>query len=205
VHTPPRVDGPPRSPALAASLGRIALVRGVVVCALTAYVVFGSTISPALVARLVAVYWLIDGLVALWARRFAATLATSRALLLTRGIVAIVAAVVLLALPLREVFGEWQPGQGVLFLFTIAPALAMTVLQIIMAATIDLMLGLAVRRRISGDWSVVLGSVVSIVLSVLIAVSFAGMSAALARPLAFIALVGGLGLIAGAFRLWRAG
>jgi uncharacterized membrane protein HdeD (DUF308 family) len=93
----------------------------------------------------------------------------------------------------------------VLFLFTIAPALAMTVLQIIMAATIDLMLGLAVRRRISGDWSVVLGSVVSIVLSVLIAVSFAGMSAALARPLAFIALVGGLGLIAGAFRLWRAG
>jgi uncharacterized membrane protein HdeD (DUF308 family) len=99
VHTPPRVDGPPRSPALAASLGRIALVRGVVVCALTAYVVFGSTISPALVARLVAVYWLIDGLVALWARRFAATLATSRALLLTRGIVAIVAAVVLLALP----------------------------------------------------------------------------------------------------------
>jgi uncharacterized membrane protein HdeD (DUF308 family) len=203
VHTPPRVDVPPRSPALAASLGRIALVRGVVVCALTAYIVFGSTTSPALVARLVAVYWLIDGLVALWASRFAATLATSRALLITRGIVAIVAAVVLLALPLREVFGEWQPGQGVLFLFTIAPALAVTVLQIIMAATIDVMLGLAARRRIPGDWSVVLGAVVSIVLSVLIAVSFGGMSAALSRPLAFIALAGGLGLIAGAFRLWR--
>ena len=201
----PRVDGPSHSPALAASLGRAALVRGVVVGVLAAYVVSRAGTSPAVVAKLVAVYWLFEGVLAFWMGRVAATLAASRALLVVRGVIALIAGVVLLVLPLADVFGEWQPGQGVLFLFTIVPALAVTALQILMAATVDMMLGMAVRRRIPGDWSVMLGALVSIVLGVVVAVSFAGLAGALTRPLAIVALVGAIGLIASALRLWRTG
>jgi uncharacterized membrane protein HdeD (DUF308 family) len=203
VNTQPRVDGAPGSGALAASLGRAALVRGVVVGALAAYVVSQPGTSPAVLAKMVAVYWLFEGVLAFWMGRVAATLATSRGVLIVRGVIALIAGVVLLVLPLAAVFGEWRPGQGVLFLFTIVPALAVTALQILMAATVDMMLGVAVRRRIPGDWSVALGALASIVLGVMVAVGFAGLAGTLTRPLAIVALAVAVGLLVSAFRLWR--
>jgi len=56
---------PPR--ALAAKLRQISLLRGVLALALGAYVFSQSIGPPASLARVVAVYGILDGLVALWA------------------------------------------------------------------------------------------------------------------------------------------
>jgi uncharacterized membrane protein HdeD (DUF308 family) len=191
-----------KSSDLAGKLWRVSLLRGVVALGMGVYVLSRPISSPAALAWVVSAYWIFDGLVALWASRFAASLETNRTLLLVRGAVGIVAAVVLFRLPLGEIFGPWQPGQIMLFIFSMVPALTALALQIIMAATIDLLIGLEVRRRIAGEWSVVLGAAVSILLSGLVAVGFLGFSAAVpGRLLAVVALAGGLGLVAGAFRL----
>src|ERR687892_414156 len=85
---------------LAGKLWRASLLRGLVALALGAYVLSRPTGSPAGLVRIVSVYWICDGLVALWASRFAATLKHNRALLVVRGVGGIVTAVLLLGLPL---------------------------------------------------------------------------------------------------------
>jgi uncharacterized membrane protein HdeD (DUF308 family) len=190
---------PPRD--LAAKLWRISLLRGVLALALGAYVFSQSIGSPASLARVVAVYWILDGLVALWASLFAAALATSRVFLVVRGLGGIVAALVLFALPLDEIFGPWRPGQIMLLILTMAPALATISLQIVMTTAIDLLLGLEVRRRIPGEWSLLLGAALSIVLSLLAAAPFFGPALLPWRLLGMVGLLGGLSLVVGAFRL----
>ena len=137
---------PPR--ALAAKLRQISLLRGVLALALGAYVFSQSIGPPASLARVVAVYWLLDGLVALWAS---------------------------------------------LALVTIS-------LQIVMTTAIDRLLGLEVRRRIPGEWSL-LGAALSIVLSLLVAAPFFGPALLPWRLLGAVGLLGGLSLVVGAFRL----
>ena len=143
IATPP----PPR--ALAAKLGRISLLRGVLALALGAYVFSQSIGPPASLARVVAVYGILDGLVALWAS---------------------------------------------LALVTIS-------LQIVMTTANDLLLGLEVRRRIPGEWSLLLGAALSIVLSLLVAAPFFGPALLPWRLLGAVGLLGGLSLVVGAFRL----
>lgn len=186
---------------LAGRLWRASLLRGLVALALGAYVLSRPIGSPAGLVRIVAVYWLCDGLLALWAGRFTATLRHNRALLVVRGVGGIVTALLLLGLPLNEIFGPWQPGRIMLFILTMVPALTAIVLQIVMAATIDFLIGLEVRRRMPGEWSVALGAVVSIILGGLAAAGFLGFSAVAARLLGPVCAGGGLGLIAGSIRL----
>jgi len=186
---------------LAAKLWLVSLLRGVVALALGAYVVSRPTSSSASLAHVVAVYWIFDGLVALWASRFAAALATNRVFLVVRGLGGIGAALVLFALPLDEIFGPWRPGQIMLLILTMAPALATISLQIVMTIAIDLLIGLEVRRRIPNEWSLPLGAALSIVLSALVAAAFLGPPTVLWRLLGMVGLVGGLSLVLGAFRL----
>jgi uncharacterized membrane protein HdeD (DUF308 family) len=186
---------------LAAKLWWVSFLRGLVALALGAYVFSRPISSPATLARVVAVYWIFDGLVALWASLFAAALAINRVFLVVRGVGGIAAALVLLALPLAEIFGPWRPGQIMLLILTMAPALAAISLQIVMTTAIDLVIGLEVRRRIPGEWSLPLGAALSIVLSVLVAAGFFGPPTVLWRLLGAVGLVGGLSLVAGAFRL----
>jgi uncharacterized membrane protein HdeD (DUF308 family) len=186
---------------LAAKLWRVSLLRGLVALALGAYVFSRPIGSPATIARVVAVYWIVDGLAALWASLFAAALATNRAFLVVRGVGGIGAALVLLALPLGDIFGPWRPGQIMLLIFTMAPALAAISLQIVMTTAIDLLIGLEVRRRVPGEWSLPLGAALSIVLSALVAAAFFGPPIVLWRLLGVVCLVGGLSLVAAAFRL----
>jgi uncharacterized membrane protein HdeD (DUF308 family) len=70
-----------------------------------------------------------------------------------------------------------------------------------MTAAIDLLIGLEVRRRIPGEWSLPLGAALSIVLSALVAAAFFAPPTVLWRLLGAVGLVGGLSLVAGAFRL----
>jgi uncharacterized membrane protein HdeD (DUF308 family) len=191
----------PTSIDLAGKLWRASLVRGLVALALGAYVLSRPIGSPAGLVRIVSVYWICEGLLALWASRFAVTLRHNRARLVTRGVVGIVTGAILLGLPLDEIFGPWRPGQVMLFLLTMVPALTAIVLQIVMAATIDLLIGLEVRRRIPGEWSVALGAVVSIVLGGLASVGFLAIPAVTGRLLGVVCLAGGLGLVAGSIWL----
>jgi uncharacterized membrane protein HdeD (DUF308 family) len=57
---------------LAAKLWRVSLLRGLVALGLGAYVVSHPITSSAALVHVVAVYWIVDGLVALWASLFAA-------------------------------------------------------------------------------------------------------------------------------------
>jgi uncharacterized membrane protein HdeD (DUF308 family) len=186
---------------LAAKLWRVSLLRGLVALGLGAYVVSRPITSSATLAHVVAVYWIVDGLVALWASLFAAALATNRVFLVIRGVGGIGAALLLFVLPLDEIFGPWRPGQIMLLILTMAPALTAISLQIVMTAVIDLLIGLEVRRRIAGEWSLLLGAALSIVLSALVAAAFFTPPTVLWRLLGAVVLVGGLSLVAGAFRL----
>jgi uncharacterized membrane protein HdeD (DUF308 family) len=186
---------------LAGKLWRASLLRGLVALALGAYVLSRPIVSPAGLVRIVSVYWICDGLVALWASRFAATLKHNRALLVVRGVAGLVTGGILLGLPLDEIFGPWRPGQLMLFLLTMVPALTAIGLQIVMAATIDLLIGLEVRRRIPGEWSVALGAVVSIVLGGLASAGFLAIPAVTGRLLGVACVGGGLGLVAGSIWL----
>lgn len=186
---------------LAGKLWRVSLLRGLVALALGAYVLSRAVSSPVTLAWIVAVYWLFEGLVALWASRFAASLATTRGFLVVRGVVGLGAAVMLLFLPLADVFGPWKPGQTMLFIFTLVAVLAATCLQIVLTAAVDLLIGLEVRLRIPGEWSIALGAAVSILLSGLLAAGFVGFSPLPERLFGAVGVVGGLALIAGALRL----
>jgi uncharacterized membrane protein HdeD (DUF308 family) len=186
---------------LAGKLWRASLLRGLVALALGAYVLARPIGSPAGLVRIVSVYWICEGLVALWASGFAASLRHTRTALVLRGVAGLVTGLLLLGLPLEQIFGPWRPGQLMLFLLTMVPALTAIGLQIVMAATIDLLIGLEVRRRIPGEWSVALGAVVSMVLGGLASAAFLVVPTVTGRLLGVVCLGGGLGLVAGSIWL----
>jgi uncharacterized membrane protein HdeD (DUF308 family) len=185
---------------LAGKLSRIGVIRGVAALAVGGYVLSQSALSPAVVARSSAAYWLVDGLLGLWAAAFAARLALNRMLLLVRGGVAVVAALTLFGLPLGMVFGQWQPGQVMLLVFVSAGMMSVVGAQLL-AAVVDVMMCRAVRRRIPGEWSCAIGTVLSVGLAVIAAATLAVPAPLLGRALGIGAVVGGLGLLATSARL----
>jgi uncharacterized membrane protein HdeD (DUF308 family) len=188
---------------LAGRLWPLILLRGLGALVLGACGFLVAIPSPAVLVRGIAIYWLLDGLCTLWAAFFVQTLASRKTLLILRGGVGVGAAAVTGALPLLEVYGHWRPGQLILLIFTVGFVLALIVLQIALAALIDVPVGLEVRRHVVGEWSVLLAAVLSIVLSLLAGIGFAGLSVNLAPGLGVIGVVGGCALIAGALRLRR--
>ena len=188
---------------LAGRLWPLILLRGLAALVVGACGFLVAIPSPAVLVRGIAIYWLLDGLCTLWAAFSARTLASRKTLLVLRGGVGVVAAVVTAALPLLEVYGHWRPGQLIVLLFTVGFVLALIVLQIVLAALIDVPVALEVRRHIAGEWSVLLAGVLSIVLSVVAGIGFAGLPVNLAPGLGVIGVVGGCALIAGALRLRR--
>lgn len=186
---------------LAAKLCWVALLRGLAALALGVYLLSRAETSPPALARAVAVYWIVDGAAALWASVVAARVATKKMLLIVRTVVAIAAALFMLGLPLRESFGAWRPGQLLIFVWTLALVLAVIALQVILAATFDVLVSHEVRRRIPGEWSLLVAASLSIVLGVLVAASFLAQPAVLGSGLGVAGVAGGLGLIVGAVRL----
>jgi len=189
---------------LAWNLWRVSLLRGIAALAVGAYGLARPISSPVALGQVVAIYWIFEGLLALWTSQFVAARATTRALLLVRAIGGIGAAVILLVLPLGQIRGDWRPGQFMLFIITAASVLTVIGVQIILAAAIDLVIGLEVRRRIPGEWSLALGALVSTVLGVVVAVGVLGLITVPDHLVGIIGVAGGLSLLIGASRLRRA-
>jgi len=185
---------------LAGKLTQIGVVRGITALAVGGYVLSQSAISPAVVARASGAYWLVDGVLGLWASAFAARLTLNRMLLLLRGAIAIVAALTLFGLPLGLVFGPWQPGQVMLLVFVAAVMMTVIGAQML-AAAIDVMMCREVRRRIPGEWSCAIGTVLSAALAVIAAATLLAPAPLLGRALGVGAMIGGLGLLAMSARL----
>lgn len=193
---------PPEVYELAAKLWWLGLLRGLAALALGAYVLARAPMSPAMIARAVAVYWILDGLAVLWASVVAVRLAMNRTSLIARTVAGIAAAFTILGLPLREVFGPWQPGQFLMLLSTVGLALTAIGLQVILAATFDVMVGLEVRRRVPGEWSLLLAATLSIVLGALIGAALVFAPAiVLGRGLGVVSIAGALAVAAAAVRL----
>jgi uncharacterized membrane protein HdeD (DUF308 family) len=199
----PRIAGAVVANQLAGHLRPLILLRGLAALVLGACGFLVAIPSPAVLVRGIALYWLLDGLCTLWTAFFVQMFATRKPLLILRGGVGIGAAVVTAALPLLEVYGHWRPGQLILLIFTVGFVLVLIVLQIALAALIDVPVGLEVRRHVAGEWSVLLAAILSIVLSLLAGIGFARLPVNLAPGLGVIGVIGGCALIAGALRLRR--
>lgn len=198
-YDPMRSVGPTRATStrdLARALRRIGVLRGIAAFAVGAFVFFQEPSAPA-VARASAAYWIVDGLVVLWASRFADALALGRMVFLIRGTIAIAAGLIVLGLPLGMVFGPWQPGHGVLFIL-LAPVMLTVVGFQIGAGAFDVLICVAIRRRIAGEWSWGLGGAFSAALAVVAASTFAAPAIVAARLLSIGAVVAGLVFVVGA-------
>lgn len=192
-----------RDPELAGQLGWLVALRAVAALAVAAYALAGVAASPAGLARPVAIYWCADAITALWAGLFTAKLAMNRVALVGRGIAGLVAALVMLALPHLDRLGQWQPGQLIVAMWTSVSILAVVVLQMALAATVDVMIALEARRLVPGEWSLLVGAAVSVLLGLLAAAGLLG--AHIGLGLAIVGIGGGLVLLVGAFRLRSAG
>ena len=185
---------------LAGKVWRIGLIRGITALALGGYLLFQATASPAVIARASGAYWVVDGLIALWAAAVAAMLTLNRLLVLLRGGIAIAAGLTLFALPLGMVFGPWQPGQVVL-LMIIAGVMLTVIGAQLLVAVLDVMLCLEVRRRIPGEWSCAIGAALSAGFAVIAAATLAAPPPLLSRAVGIMAVIGGVGVLATAARL----
>ena len=187
-------------PDLLARLWWAGLLRGSTALALGGYIASQTPSSSAAVARTSAAYWVVDGLVTMWASASIATLTLNRLVLLLRGCLAVGAGLVIFGLPLGDVFGRWHPGQLLILLSTATLLLAVIALQIV-AGAFDVHICLAIRRRIPGEWSVALGAALSVVLGVIVAATLAAPPALLGRTLAPSAMAAGFGILTRTARL----
>jgi len=185
---------------LAGRLWWVGVARGLTALALGAYTLSQPAVSAATVARAAAAYWIVDGLIILWAAALTAQLTLNRVLFLLRGGVAIVAGLTLFGLPLAMVFGPWQPGQVLLSMIVAGVMLTVSGAQIL-AAAYDVVICGQVRRRIAGECACAIGIALSAALGVIVAATFVLPALLLARTLGTGTVLGGLGLLVAAARL----
>src|SRR2546430_15480933 len=94
-------------PDLLARLWWAGLLRGNTALALGGYIVSQTPSSSAAVARTSAAYWIVDGLVTMWASASIATLTLNRLILPLRRCPAVGAGLLIFGLPPVAVFGRW--------------------------------------------------------------------------------------------------
>jgi hypothetical protein len=187
--------------AVAVGLWPSVLVRGLTALFLGACGFLMAIPTPATLIRGVAIYWAVDGLCSLWIGLARSTITLRKTALVVRGSVGIAAALILGGLPLLGLFGQYRPGQTLAFLLALPLALGLMLLQIVLVAVIDVPVAFEIRRRIPGEWSLLLAAAVAIVLSLLAAAAFLGVPFHLGGALGVVGVIGGVLLIVGAFRL----
>jgi len=186
--------------ALVRTLWRAAVGRGITAFAIGAFVVFRDPASASDVARASAAYWIVDGIATVWTSRIAGTITLTRLPFLVRGVVAIAAGLILLGRPADLLFGPWQPGRGLIWIWVAALVLMMVGIQLA-AVVLDVVICRRIRSRIPWDWSVATGAAFSAVLSIGVAALFAASPALIGRIVAASAILAGFGLVVGAARL----
>ena len=179
---------------VARALRRIGIIRAITALVVGGYLFSDHAAAVPAVARASAAYWVVDGIVTLRAARYAEALAVGRMVFLLRGAIAIGAGLIVLGLPLRMVFGAYQPGQGLLFIPVAAVMLAAIGCQI-GAVAFDVLIGLALRRRLVSPWSWAVGSALSVVLALVVASIFVAPATSVGRVAGIAAIAAALGLV----------
>lgn len=190
----------PRAYEVASKLWWPSLLRGIAAVVLGVWILAVPPATPAELTHAIAVYWVIDGLLILIAGLSAAPLALRRLFLVLRAVAGIITALVILGLPLSAVFGAWEPGQ-IMLLVVVLPLVVCAIVLQALAAIFDLLMSLEVRRHLSGEWSIALSAVLSILFGIGLLAILLVPPAVLGRGLGSIAVLGGVGVIAGALRL----
>ena len=185
---------------LAGKLRYVSGLRGAAALALGTWALAAPPTSADELIYGVGVYWSVEGLVVFAASLSGVTVGMNRVFALLRSLAEIVAAVVLMSLPLHAVFGPWRPGQLVLFAYVVALVVSVIALQALTAA-FDFLMSARVRRRISGEWSVMASAVVSLLFGLCLVATLAAPPPQLGRGVAVVGIVGGLAVIYGAMRL----
>jgi uncharacterized membrane protein HdeD (DUF308 family) len=190
----------PRAYELASKLWWPSLLRGIAAVALGMWVLALPPATAAELTHAIAAYWVIDAVLILVAGLSAATLALRRFFLILRAAAGIITALVILGLPLSSVFGAYEPGQFMLLVVVLPLVVCAIVLQVL-AAIFDLLMCLEVRRHLPGEWSLALSAVLSLLFGLGLLTILLVPPPVLGRGLGSIAVLGGVGVIAGALRL----
>jgi len=165
----------------------LVLLRGVLLIALGVYALTAPGLTAVIFTQVLAVFVLLDGLVAIVAG--AIGWAEARVWTIVRGLIAILAAAFVIAHPL------------------VMGVLAATVLLIIFAVQwiiggmVEIAVGVRQRKEIDGEWWLIIGGVLSIVFGALLLASpiLAGM--VLIQVLGVFAIVFGVLLVVASFRV----
>ncbi len=195
---PPSMDG------LRSTLAWAALVRGMAALVIGTYVLARMPASAVGIARVIAAYWIVDGLVVLTVGRRAGDIALGRGIFVLRGIIALAAGIALLGLPLDAVSGPWRPGHVLIVTVVTATALTMIGLQVVMVA-FDAVICAAVSRHMGGGWSAPLGAALSVLLALGAAATFAGRPTGVGFGIGAVALAASIALLASALSLLLGG
>ena len=182
------------------TLWRVALLRGITAFAIGAYVVFLDPTSGSDVARASAAYWIVDGIATVWTSRIAGAISLTRLPFLVRGATAIAAGLIMLGRPVDILFGSWQPGRGLLWIWVAALVLIMVGIQLTVGV-LDVVICRQIHSLLPWDWSVALGAAVSAVLSLAVAALFVASPELIGRVVGASAILVGFGLVVGAARL----
>src|SRR5262249_48555290 len=158
-----------------------------------------TTTASQVVAR-VAAYWVVDGVVVVWAATIARRHGFGGWGLLLRGIVVALIGLWILISPATETLGGPQRvGWFVSFLVLVPALLFLVTVQGVFAAIVDFLVWLTVRRDLPGEWSGLLSAALAVATSVLVWRSILGV--AHPRVAALLTIAAGIGFIACAVRL----
>jgi hypothetical protein len=101
------------------------------------------------------------------------------------------------------VFGQYQLGQGVLFILVATVVLGVVGVQL-GAAALDALICRAIRRGVPGDWSCILAGLFSVVVALALAGVLVWPALVVDRTIGIVAAVAGLGFVVAAVMLGRA-
>jgi uncharacterized membrane protein HdeD (DUF308 family) len=185
---------------LAQRLWPVVLLRGVAALGLGVSLLTASmTTASDVVARLAA-YWVVDGVLLMWAAAVARRHGQGGLGLLARGLITVLVGLWIFASPVVDVVGgNYRPGWFVSFLVLVPALLILVALQGFIAAVLDFAMWLAIRRELPGDWTWMLSAGIAVATSVLLWRSILGV--AHPRAAAVVTILTGAGFILCAVRL----
>jgi uncharacterized membrane protein HdeD (DUF308 family) len=176
----------------------VVVVRGLLALALGVSFLTGPLSAPPFVVASVAVYWILDGILALGVAVVAYRHGLGGWLLLSRGVVAILIGLVLLGSPTQALIPGWRPFVMLSIIFLLPLILLLSAAQTIWAVIMELAVWATIRREILGDWSGVVAAAWMAVTGVIVWAAALGLSGQLFAPLSAVA---GAVLIHSGFRL----
>lgn len=190
-------DAEPLGPGDRAVLAQVAslwwapLLRGIMLVALGGYALLTPGVTLVAYTTVLAVFAVLDGVIAVVAG--AVGWAESRWWAIARGVVGIVAGLFVMAHP------------ALVGVIAVTLLVALLAVQAIIGGVAEIVAAIRERDAIEGEWWLVLGGVLSVLLGVILLARPVLAGAALIQVLGVFAVIAGVALIVAAFRLRRFG